>query len=87
MAEVAEMIIGFIAKEVKKDPGEIKPGDHITDLGLDSFSVIELTFAIEEAFDIEVPYNANSAEKFETVNDLIQAVEQLVADKKKLASA
>lgn len=87
MAEAAEMIIGFIAKELKKDPGEIKPSDRIAELGLDSFSVIELTFAIEEAFDIEVPYNANTAEKFVTVSDLIEAVEQLVADKKKLASA
>lgn len=86
MGEVADKVIGFIAKEAKKEPSEINPTDHIADLGLDSFSVIELTFAIEEAFDVEVPYNANSAEKFETVNDLVQAVEQLVAEKK-LASA
>lgn len=81
MSDVAEKIIGFIAKEAKKEPGEIKPTDHLTDLGLDSFSVIELTFAIEEAFDIEVPFNANNAEKFVTVADVIEAVEQVIAGK------
>jgi acyl carrier protein len=81
MSDVAEKIIGFIAKEAKKEPGEIKSTDHLTDLGLDSFSVIELTFAIEEAFDIEVPFNANNAEKFVTVGDVIEAVEQVIAGK------
>jgi acyl carrier protein len=54
------------------------------ELDLQSIDIIELIFAIEDKFDISVPYNAadlNSAGiAFETVGDLIGAVERLTAE-------
>ena len=52
--------------------------------GIDSLGLVESIFAIEEAFDIDVPFNANEPEKSEfdisSVAAIITAVEKLVAD-------
>ena len=43
--------------------------------------VVSLIFDIEEAFNIQIPLNANMDIESKTVADLIQAVEKLVAAK------
>lgn len=43
--------------------------------------MVELTFVIEEKFDVEIPFNANFDIKAKTVGDLIKTVEALVAAK------
>ncbi len=53
-------------------------------LGIDSLGVVESIFAIEEEFDIEVPFNANAPEQSDfdisSVASIILAVENLVAE-------
>ena len=44
-----------------------------------------MIFDLEEKFDVQIPYNANTANvrtEFETVGDVVAAVEKLVAQKK-----
>jgi len=56
-------------------------------LGLDSLGLVESVFAIEDAFDIHVPFNANETTKaggengfdISTIGAMIAAVEGLVA--------
>jgi acyl carrier protein len=55
--------------------------DPLDQLGLDSLQVVELTFVIEERFDVEIPFNANFDIEAKTVADLIQTVEGLLAAK------
>ena len=56
----------------------------LADLGIDSVGLVECIFAIEEGFDITVPFNANdpSASDFDisSVGAIIAAVKQLQAD-------
>jgi len=58
----------------------------LADLGIDSLGLVESIFAIEEAFDIQVPFNANEPEQSEfdisSVAAIIAAVEGLLADQK-----
>jgi acyl carrier protein len=65
--------------------GMLELSDSLDHLGLDSLQVVELTFDIEEKFDIEIPLNANMDIKSKTLGDLIQSVDQLVAAKAKPA--
>jgi acyl carrier protein len=44
-----------------------------------------MIFDLEEKFDIEIPYNANTNNprtEFDTVGDVVNAIEKLVAKKK-----
>ena len=54
-------------------------------LGLDSLRLVEVVFAIEEAFDITVPFNVNAGGTrdfdLSTVGSVIAAVRALVAAK------
>ncbi|MFZ5617798.1 MAG: phosphopantetheine-binding protein [Pseudomonadota bacterium] len=51
----------------------------ITDLGIDSFSIVEIIYEVEEKLGVEVPFNANENPlgNMKTVGDLIDAVKKL----------
>ncbi len=85
MPDVAKEILKIIADKVGEGYGVLKLSDALDELGLDSLQVVELTFVIEEKFDIEIPFNANFDIEAKTVADLIQTVQGLVAAKTSLA--
>jgi acyl carrier protein len=78
-------VIAIIAEQAMLQPGDVTPGATLADLGVDSLGLVEAIFAIEEAFDISVPFNANdpgaSGFDISTVEAMVRAVEALVAQK------
>ena len=82
MADVAADVVALIAKKVRVDRPSLALSDKLEDLGIESIDAVELIFDIEEKFDIQVPYNANNPRtEFDTVGDVVRAVEDLVAGK------
>ena len=55
-----EKVIEIIAEQAILDPSDVTPNSTLEDLGIDSLGLVESIFAIEEAFDISVPFNANN---------------------------
>ena len=85
MSDVASEVIAIIAKKKRVEKPTVEITDRLQDLGLESLDAVEMVFDIEEKFDIEIPYNANTNNprtEFETVGDVVNAVEALVAQKK-----
>ena len=76
-------IFDIVAKQAKVDGATLKRDTQLSKLDLQSIDIIELIFAIEDKFDISVPYSPNDLNSagisFETVGDLIDAVERLTA--------
>ncbi|MFV0472810.1 MAG: acyl carrier protein [Pikeienuella sp.] len=83
--DVAQTIIGIIAEQAMLNPDEIGLASSPQDLGLDSLGVVEVVFALEERFDISVPFNANEpgASEFDisSVGKIVDAVKHLIAAK------
>jgi acyl carrier protein len=83
--DVADKIVAIIAEQAVLDPAEVTMDASPESLGLDSLGLVEIVFAIEEAFDISVPYNANEPDASEfdisTVAKIVEAVERLIAEK------
>lgn len=79
---VAKQVIAIIAEQAMIEPGDIKPEDTLEHLGVDSLGLVEAIFAIEERFDIQVPFNANEpgdkAFDISSVKSIIHAVEHLI---------
>ncbi len=52
----------------------------INDLGIDSFSIVEIIYEVEEKLGVEVPFNANENPfgDMKTVGDLIDALNNLI---------
>jgi acyl carrier protein len=80
---VRDRVIAIIAEQAVLDPAEVRDEMTLADLGIDSLGVVEAIFAIEEAFDVAVPFNANEPEKsgfdISSVGAIVAAVEALVA--------
>ena len=82
---VRDRIIAIVAEQAMLDPAEIRPEMTPAELGIDSMGLVESIFAIEEAFDISIPFNANEPSQSDfdvsTLGSIIGAVERLVAEK------
>jgi acyl carrier protein len=82
MADVASNVMAIIANKLRGERSAIQLTDRLEDLGIESLDAVEMIFELEEKFDIEIPYNANdSRPEFDTVGDVVRAVEGLVAAK------
>ena len=82
---VKDRVIRIIAEQAVMDVAEVTPEKTLEDLGIDSLGLVESIFAIEEAFDISVPFNANEPGRSEfdisSVGAIVAAVAGLVARK------
>jgi len=69
--EVKEVIV----EQLNVSPDEVKPeAKFVEDLGADSLDVVEMIMALEEKFEIEIP--DSEAEKIQTVQDVVDYIEQ-----------
>jgi acyl carrier protein len=85
MSDVARDVIAIIAKKKRVDKPTVEGSDRLQDLGLESLDAVEMIFDLEEKFDVQIPYNANTnnpGTELESVDDVVKAVEKLVAEKK-----
>lgn len=82
---VFDQVIYIIAEQALLDPSDISADQALGALGLDSLGMVETIFALEEAFDISIPFNANDSSHggfdLSTVAAIVTAVEGLIAQK------
>jgi acyl carrier protein len=84
MSDVAADVIAIVARKKRVDKPSVELSDRLEDLGLESLDAVEMIFDLEEKFDIQIPYNANTNNpraEYETVGDVVDAVKKLVAQK------
>lgn len=82
---IATKVLEIVAAHVRRSMDEISPDQSPAELGLDSLNLVEMVFAIEEAFDITIPFSVQDGgeEGFDTatIGSLIEAVRDQVAAK------
>ncbi|WP_197919240.1 acyl carrier protein [Thiosulfatihalobacter marinus] len=83
---VKDKVIEIIAEQAVLEPSDVTPQSTLEDLGIDSLGLVESIFAIEEAFDISVPFNANEPMQSDfdisTVASIIAGIEKLLIAQK-----
>lgn len=79
-----DKVIKIIAEQAVLEPSDVTLDSTLEDLGIDSLGLVESIFAIEEAFDITVPFNANEPNQSDfditSVATIIMGIEKLVAE-------
>lgn len=79
-----EKVISIIAEQAMLEPADVTPESTLEDLGIDSLGMVESIFAIEETFDINVPFNANDPKgsdfDISNVASIIAGIERLKAE-------
>jgi acyl carrier protein len=87
MADIEKDVLDIIAKQANIDRAKLTRDASMADLDIQSLDVVEIIFALEEKFDITVPYNANDPSgaaagvSFKTIGDVVDAVEKLINEK------
>ncbi len=76
---VAQTIVEMVAKSKQLDPATLTPATTFDELQIDSLDKINLSFEVEERFDIAIP--DDSLNSLRTIGDVIAGVERLVAEK------
>jgi acyl carrier protein len=80
---IQDRVIAIIAEQAVLDPADVTLDSSLADLGIDSLGLVESIFAIEEAFDISIPFNANEPEASDfdisSVASIVAGIERLVA--------
>jgi acyl carrier protein len=80
MDDLERKICEIIAKEARIDVATVVPTATIEDLKIASIDLVQIIFAIEEAFDIEIPEDAVGLD-VKNVGDVVAAVRRLVEAK------
>ena len=83
--DIGAKVIDIIAEQAILEPGDVTLESTLESLGIDSMGLVESIFAIEEAFDIQIPFNANDPTdgdfNISSVASIISGIEKLVAEK------
>jgi acyl carrier protein len=81
---VKDKVIEIIAEQAVLEPSDVKMDSTLEDLGIDSLGLVESIFAIEEAFDISVPFNANEPTESDfdisSVQSIVAGIEALIKE-------
>ena len=82
--DVKSKVVEIIAEQAVLEVSDISLESTLESLGIDSLGLVESIFAIEEAFDIQVPFNANDPKEsnfdISNVATIISGIETLVAE-------
>jgi acyl carrier protein len=83
--DVKKQVIEIIAEQAMLDVSDVTMDSTPEDLGIDSLGLVESIFAIEETFDISVPFNANDPSESDfdisSVQEIVKGIEKLIAEK------
>lgn len=77
-------VTAIIARATLVPPERLTPEASPEDLGIDSLGLVEAIFALEEAFDIKVPFNAHQGTGFDisSIGAITAGVQALVAGRR-----
>ncbi len=71
---VFDKVKGFVVDQLGVDPDQVEMDTNLMkDLEADSLDAVEIILAVEDEYGLDIP--DETAEKFETVRDLVEYVE------------
>ncbi|NOX42101.1 MAG: acyl carrier protein [Alphaproteobacteria bacterium] len=85
MKSIRQEVLKIVAEQAVLDVSDIDLAASMESLGIDSLGLVEVIFAIEEQFDISVPFDsgqpANGAFDLSSIETIISGVQHLIEQK------
>jgi acyl carrier protein len=75
--DIPARVIGCIVSTMHMDPAKVTPDATFQELGIDSLDGINILFALENEFNLNIPDDA--AKQVRTIADLIAGIRTLLA--------
>lgn len=82
MDDTATKIIEILRNHMKEPRDDITLATEMAELKIESVDLALIIFEIEDAFSIQIPYNANDTEEaaaFKTVGSVVDRVKAVIA--------
>ncbi|WP_322520368.1 phosphopantetheine-binding protein [Guyparkeria halophila] len=70
--QALELIRKGIAENTDLDPATVTPSSRLDELGVDSFTLLELIFTLEEQMEIELGSDVGTPETVQDLIDILQ---------------
>ena len=83
MSDTSQRVIRVLCETQGLDAATVKPQSTFEELGIDSFDGLNILFAVENEFDIQVP--DEEARNLRSVAQMIEGVEKLLSAKQQAA--
>src|SRR5580693_8622465 len=77
--ELTGRVLRIIAETQRKDPAQVTIDSSFEELGIDSMDGVNIVFALENEFDINVP--DEEVKSIRSVRDMVEGVRTLVEQK------
>jgi acyl carrier protein len=77
--ELTTRVLRIIAETQRKDPAQVTIDSSFEELGIDSMDGVNIIFALENEFDINVP--DEEVKNIRSVRDMVEGVRKLVLAK------
>ena len=74
--ELTQRVLRIIAETQRKDPAQVTIDSSFEELGIDSMDGVNIVFALENEFDINVP--DEEVKNIRSVRDMVEGVRKLV---------
>ena len=74
--EILDRLRGIVPDKVGIDPALLQVNARLADIGIDSFSLIELVFLAEEEFSVSIPLEGLAVK---TVSDVLDVIQERIA--------
>tara|TARA_B100000886_G_scaffold340143_1_gene308114 strand:+ start:1954 stop:2211 length:258 start_codon:yes stop_codon:yes gene_type:complete len=82
--DTRDKVIEIIAEQAVLEVSDITMDSTLESLGIESLGLVESIFAIEEAFDIQIPFNANEPNESDfdisSVATIVADIERMVVE-------
>ena len=82
--DIRSKVIEIIAGQAIVEPSDLSDESTLESLGIDSLGLVESIFEIEEAFNIQIPFNANQPNEspfdISSVATIVQGIEKLIQE-------
>ena len=82
--DIRSKVIEIIADQALVEPSDLSDESTLESLGIDSLGLVESIFAIEEAFNIQIPFNANQPNEspfdISSGATIVQGIEKLIQE-------
>ena len=83
--DIKTKVIEILAEQAVLDMSDVTLESTLESLGIDSLGLVESIFAIEEVFDISIPFNANDPSESDfdisDVAAIVHGIEKLLAER------
>src|SRR5271165_6091354 len=74
--DLTQRVLRIIAETQRKDPAQVTIDSSFEELGIDSMDGVNIVFALENEFDINVP--DEEVKNIRSVRDMVEGVRRLV---------